>query len=65
MDKLYETPDEKYQSMRDVITDNCLSKFKNHDFLGKLTLTPRNDGGDVKDDRTLTKYSYSETFHLA
>ena len=65
MDKLYETPHEKYKSMRDIYVDSCLVKYKNNDFLGKMTLNSMEVDGETKDERSLTKYSYSHIFHLA
>ena len=65
MDKLYDSPDPKLTSLRDIIVENCLGKFKDREFLGRITITTKEENGETKDERTLTKWTYSETFHMA
>ena len=38
MDKLYDTPDPNFTSIRDVYMHKCLTEFKDNNFLGKITI---------------------------
>ena len=65
MDKVYESPSPQFKSFRDILVENCLIKYPNHDFLGKITLKVTKVNDEEVEEREVTKFKYREVFHLA
>lgn len=39
MDKLDDTPEPHITSVKDILVDNCLNKYPNNPFLGRINVT--------------------------
>ena len=66
MDKVYETPQPQYKSVRDILVDNCLTKFPNNDCYGQIDLKiTKVEGAEDLQERTMKTFKYREVFHLA
>lgn len=65
MDKVYETPEPQYKSLRDILVENCLTKYPNNDFYGQVHLTITKVDGEEVEERTMKTFKYREVFHLA